>query len=175
VRNIIITGGPGSGKTSLLNKLNDSGFQTFSEVPRFIIKQELLKNKPVLPWSDLRSFSELCFIEMMTQKQDALEFDLSFVDRAIGDILAYLEYGKLKVPELYKSEAILGYDNKVFILKPQENIYEQDEVRPHTFQEALIIHDIISKTYRVLGFQIFEIPYVSLETQLEMIKKKLIL
>ena len=51
---IIITGGPGAGKTSLLDALARRGYMTFPEVSRSLIREQAaaLPNG-VLPWTDL--------------------------------------------------------------------------------------------------------------------------
>ncbi|MBT5403089.1 MAG: AAA family ATPase, partial [Crocinitomicaceae bacterium] len=40
-KNFIITGGPGSGKTAIINELSHRGIPCFSEVARSVIIQEM--------------------------------------------------------------------------------------------------------------------------------------
>jgi len=166
---IIITGGPGSGKTTLLQALKLRGFMTYDEVPRFLIEKYLIEDQSLLPWNNLDSFAEKCLREMIRQKYSALEYNISFSDRAIGDILAYLKIGKIDPLAEYWEEAKKGYCNDVFLLKPQEEFYVQDEVRPHTFSEALEIHKEIESIYNQLGFTVNLIPYTTVENQIDVI------
>ena len=163
---IIITGGPGSGKTTLLKELHNQGYRTFEEVPRKLIENNLKKGNNILPWVDLREFANSCYIEMMNQKSIIEENEIGFVDRAIGDIIAYLHIGGYDGDQ-YLKDAVTGYVKTVFLLKPDKNIYIQDEVRPHTFEEALNIHSEISKVYTSLGFQLIEIPLKSTKEQID--------
>ena len=43
---VVITGGPGVGKTTLINHLNDRGFDTSPEVARAIIEQRIMSDEP---------------------------------------------------------------------------------------------------------------------------------
>ena len=172
-RLIIITGGPGSGKTTLLEYIRMKGYNTFDEVPRQLISHQLKQVEPILPWIDLSAFANLCFIEMDKQRDKANELDIAFVDRAIGDILAYLYLGNIDPEERYLNEAVKGYYKTVYLLKPNKSIYVQDEVRPHTFEEALIIHKKIRDVYISLGYSLCEIPYLTSDVQFKIIQKGL--
>ena len=47
---IIITGGPGAGKTTLINALADAGYPTFAESSRQLIEQQSQLEGGTLPW-----------------------------------------------------------------------------------------------------------------------------
>ena len=57
---IIITGGPGAGKTTLINALGDMGYPTFAESSRQLIEEQSQIENGILPWLDLPGFAELC-------------------------------------------------------------------------------------------------------------------
>ena len=61
VKRVILSGGPGTGKTSIINHLEKNGSSVFHEVSREIIKQELAANSRILPWDKLFEFSEKVF------------------------------------------------------------------------------------------------------------------
>lgn len=166
----IISGGPGSGKTTLLENLSRRGYCTFEEIPRLIIERNLRENSALLPWINLPEFARLCFIEMNKQKINLCE--TAFVDRAIGDIIAYLHIGGFDGDE-YRTDAVEGYERTAFLLRPHREIYIQDEVRPHSYEEALIIHKEIHRVYTSLGFSIREIPFGDVNDQIAIIEKEL--
>ena len=168
---IIITGGPGSGKTTLLEELKSRGFQTFPEIPRQIIEKNLNEGTELLPWVDLRAFAGECYRRMINQKA-GVRGAYAFVDRAVGDIIAYMHIGGLDGEE-FVSHAVEGYDNTVFIIKPSPDLYIQDEVRPHTLEEALEIHKEIEIVYINLGFSITCLPAGSAAAQADLVIKKL--
>src|SRR5262245_62525569 len=58
-RFFVITGGPGSGKTSLIEALARAGFAHSVEAGRAVIQDQLAIGGSALPLSDLRAFAEL--------------------------------------------------------------------------------------------------------------------
>lgn len=160
---IIITGGPGAGKTALLNAIGQHGYLVFPEVSRTLIRQQSLLDGGILPWTDLPRFAELCLDLMSEQRSQAGKGTIpAFVDRAIGDICAYLEIGGEAVAEHYV-EAAKGYHPTVFFCAPQADIYVQDDERPHSFEEAEQIHQALLATYDGLGYRVVEVPWGSIE------------
>ncbi|MGF1683014.1 AAA family ATPase [Photobacterium minamisatsumaniensis] len=161
---IIITGGPGAGKTSLLNMLTQRGYMAFPEVSRTLIRQQAAIDG-VLPWTDLPRFAAMCLDMMAEQREQALRGTMpAFVDRAIGDICAYLTLGGEDVDPLYV-EAAQGYYPLVFFCEPHEDIYVQDDERPHTFKEAQAIHQQLKHTYIELGYEVVEVPWGEIDVR----------
>jgi len=64
---IIITGGPGAGKTTLMNALGACGYATFPEGPRHLIEQQSQSDDGILPWTNLPEFAHLCLELMRSQ------------------------------------------------------------------------------------------------------------
>ena len=54
----VLTGGPGSGKTSIIDALIGRGVFCVSEAARNIIKEQLRIGGSAVPWSDARTFRE---------------------------------------------------------------------------------------------------------------------
>lgn len=160
---IIITGGPGAGKTTLLNAMGKKGYLVFPEASRALIQQQSQLEGGVLPWTDLPAFAQLC-LEMMTEQRNLAGKGTipAMVDRAVGDICAYLEIGGEPVAERYL-EAAKGYYPTVFCCAPNRGIYVQDEERPHSFAEAEQIHRQLVETYLALGYRVEEVPWGSVE------------
>jgi predicted ATPase len=84
-----------------------------------------------------------------------------------------MKIGNLPIPDEYKEEAKTGYNRNVFLLMPQSDFYVQDEVRPHSFSEALEIHHEINNIYNSLGFSVHLISRLSLEDQISFITRTL--
>ena len=55
----IITGGPGSGKTTLIDALAAQGFHHMPEAGRAIIRDQIAIGGGALPWADRGAFAEL--------------------------------------------------------------------------------------------------------------------
>ena len=91
---IVITGGPGTGKTSIINKLENIGHTVFHESSREIIQKYKKLGHNQLFLSDPIKFSEILLENRILQYENAdkLNFKNVFFDRGIPDILAYLTY-----------------------------------------------------------------------------------
>ncbi|MEZ9231612.1 AAA family ATPase [Vibrio amylolyticus] len=164
---IIISGGPGAGKTTLINALSQRGYLTFSESSRQLIEEQSLLSDGILPWSNLIGFANLCLSVMEEQKQAAHRSRrVAFMDRAIPDICAYLKQGKLEIADKFVAGSA-GYHPQAFLCKPEASIYVQDDVRPYPFEEALEIHQQLHDTYLELGFEVIEISWGTVEQRVE--------
>jgi predicted ATPase len=58
---IIITGGPGMGKTSLVQHLSELGYQHVPETGRSIIQQQVTDGGDALPWQNRAAYAQLMF------------------------------------------------------------------------------------------------------------------
>src|SRR5690606_30859744 len=54
----IITGGPGVGKTALLNALSSDGFRVVPEAARAIIREQMETDGDALPWKNKRRYTD---------------------------------------------------------------------------------------------------------------------
>jgi predicted ATPase len=158
---IVITGGPGTGKTTLLHSLKKRGFHCMDEISREItlkarkngIEHLFLKN-PLL-------FSEILLEKRKKQYSKALQssHDHVFFDRGIPDIEAYLNLKKQEHTfpffEINKSSK---YD-KIFITPPWQEIHTTDNERYESFSETKKIHTELENTYTKLGYKTISIPF----------------
>jgi predicted ATPase len=165
----IITGGPGSGKSSLLSALVDKSYQGFEEISRIIIREQHEIGGDRVPWLNLAAFAELCY-ERMSAQLDLCDSDCTyFYDRGLPDIIAYVRRGGLQVPEKYFEKA-KSYNRTVFIAPPWENIFVNDSERPESFEDAVEINRFLKLTYQELGFNVVELPKVSIEQRVAFIE-----
>ncbi|MFV8461486.1 AAA family ATPase [Vibrio campbellii] len=169
---IIITGGPGAGKTTLINALADAGYPTFAESSRQLIEQQSQLEDGTLPWVDLPGFAELCLGVMSKQKDQANQHPIAFLDRAIPDICGYLAQANLEINATYR-EASQDYHPQVLFCRPEASIYVQDEVRPYPFKEALEIHRALVHVYKELGYEVVEVPFMSVAMRVQYVESLL--
>ncbi|MCY9864559.1 AAA family ATPase [Vibrio coralliirubri] len=169
---IIITGGPGAGKTTLINTLGDAGYPTFAESSRQLIEQQSQLENGILPWLDLAGFARLCLTVMSEQKDRARQHPVAFLDRAIPDICGYLTQANLEIDATYL-EASQGYHSQVLFCRPEASIYVQDDVRPYPFEEALEIHHALVTVYQELGYEVVEVPFMSVAERVQFVESQL--
>ena len=173
--NIIITGGPGSGKSTLLTALEQTGHHCIPEVSRQLIQQQVLSGSHCVPWNDLNCFAELSLDKMILDFNSADQTDdISFFDRGIPDIIAYLKVGELPVDQqFYDATEKYRYEPFVFITPPWKEIYVNDNERWQTFEEACILYEMLVSVYLDLGYEIIELPLVPIEERLAFVLKTL--
>jgi predicted ATPase len=158
---IVITGGPGTGKTTLLQSLKKRGFHCMDEISREIILKARENGIEHLFLKNPLVFSEILVKKRKEQFSDALKstHDLIFFDRGIPDIEAYLNFKKQKhtfpFVEMNKTST---YD-KIFITPPWQEIHTTDNERYETFSETKKIHTELENTYTKLGYKPISVPF----------------
>jgi len=167
----IITGGGGSGKTTLINALKEHGFNCYDEVSRQIIIEQQKKGGDVMPWLNLPAFGEACFKEMSLQLIEPC-FSSTFFDRGIPDILAYYAVNKIEQNPIYLSKNNL-YNPTVFICPPWKDIFVNDEQRPESFEFAQNIYFELKECYTKAGFRLITLPKISVLGRVAFIADKL--
>lgn len=166
----IITGAPGTGKSTLLEALKNTGHNCFDEVARMIIAQELRKGTNHLPWLNIREFSKLVLAEMLNQKNTILSQDLCFLDRGIPDIIGYFKHSNIVADKHYFDELKkYAYQKKVFFTPIWEEIYVTDSERLETIEEAKKISEALYTTYASLGFELIIVPKTDTKSRLDFV------
>jgi len=159
-KKIVITGGPGTGKTSVIEDLENHGYWCFHEVSREIIREAKKKGIDQLFLEDPLLFSELLLEGRIRQHEDAEKTtsDIVFLDRGVPDVVAYMNYFGNDYPPAFNRVCRQYIYDKVFILPPWKKIYTEDNERYETYEQAVEIHDEIASSYAFHGYQAIEVP-----------------
>ncbi len=159
----IVTGGPGSGKSSLAAALSARGFATMPEAGRAIIQDQLLIGGQSLPWADREAFAELMLAwEMRSYREAAGTGRPVIFDRGLPDIMGYLRLCGLPVPERVRRACrVMRYHRRVFLAPPWRAIYQEDAERKQSWAEAEATGRAMIDTYRELGYEIVPLPFAS--------------
>lgn len=156
---VVISGGPGFGKSSIVRELGKSGYLTSEEYARVLIQQQVSAGGDLLPWKNMKQFMKDVMERRIHFYQSVQDGVIAFVDRGLPDQLAFARYRGLKPPNiLLENIQKYSYFPVVFITPPWKEIYTADEVRSETFKEAERIHQYVCDVYRELGYELVEIP-----------------
>ena len=174
-RKIVITGGPGTGKSTLINELIKRGHTCLEEISRQIILDAKKKGIDQLFLTEPLLFSELLLKGRQQQFDDAnkLQSELIFFDRGLPDVLAYMNFIGDKYPPSFTLSCEKAMYDTVFILKPWESIYTSDNERYESFEQALEIHDQLLSIYQQFNYQLIDVPFGTVENRTNFILKAL--
>lgn len=167
----MITGAPGTGKTTIIEALLALKHQCFSEVSRDITLEAREKGIEQLFLTDPLLFSKHLLEKRSQQYSDALNLttDLIFFDRGVPDVFAYLNFAN----ENYDFDCkLINSENKytkIFITPPWKEIYTTDNERFESFEQALEIHSHIINTYKQLNYIPITIPTGTVEERINFI------
>jgi predicted ATPase len=170
-RLFVLTGGPGSGKSTLIEALARAGYAGSVEAGRAIIQDQMAIDGPALPWRDAQAFAELMLCwEMRSYHMAKHQGGLVFFDRGVPDVVGYLRLLGLRVPAHMDNAArIFRYNHRVFIAPPWQAIFRGDRERKQSFDEAVRTYEAIVTTYRDYGYALIELPRAAIEERVRFV------
>ena len=171
-RRVVITGGPGTGKTSIINELLKRNYACLEEISRQVTLEAKQQGIDQLFLTDPLLFSDKLLEGRTKQFFDAGENGgLVFLDRGIPDILAYLDFAGQTYPDHYDRACRAHVYDHVFVLSPWLEIYRQDNERYESFEEAAEIHDQLLETYLKYDYRLHDVPFGNVKERTDFILK----
>ena len=170
-KKIVITGGPSTGKTTVINELIKRQFICIPEISRQVTLNAREEGTEWLFLQDPLLFSKLLLEGREKQyiETQYIDSEYIFFDRGIPDIHAYMNYLGVDYPDIYiKKSRQLIYD-KILLMPPWEEIYTSDEERYENFEQSLAIYNHLKNAYQELDYKISEIPFGSIDTRIDFI------
>ncbi len=159
----MLIGGPGTGKSTVLNALEELNYHCMHEVSREVTLEAQKRGIQQLFLTDPLLFSKMLLEgrERQYNESNHASSEWVFFDRGLPDVFAYMDYSDQSYPAYFKekSEALL-YDH-VFLFQPWESIYESDNERYESFEESKEIDKFLQKAYKDLGYTIIDVPFGS--------------
>jgi predicted ATPase len=159
-KKIVFAGGPATGKTTLIHRLESMGYSCLHEISRQItidarqagIEQLFISN-PIL-------FSEKLLKGRINQYTEATlnKTPIVFIDRGLPEVVAHF----IEACETFR------YDY-VFIFPPWEEIYTADNERYEDFKEALRIYPYLKGAYEKFGYKNSILPKDTVENRISFI------
>ena len=160
---VVITGGPGAGKSTLIDHLQGMGYARSVEAGRGIIQDQTAIGGSALPWADPALFAELMLCwELRSYRMAGGRAEQVLFDRGVPDIVGYLQLEGLPVPDhIHAAAKRFRYHRRVLIAPPWPEIYGQDSERKQSYAEAERTYESMLATYTAYGYEPVHLPLAS--------------
>ncbi len=171
----VLTGGPGSGKSTLIAALQRLGYGVTPEAGRGVIQDQQAIDGSALPWADRAAFAELMLSwDMRSHHMVRTVSGPVFCDRGVLDVVGYLALCGLPLPpHVARAAEAFRYNRQVFVAPPWLAIFHPDAQRKQDFAEAVRTHDQMVATYRAYGYTPVELPRTSVEGRVAFILRQI--
>jgi len=163
----VITGAPCSGKTTVLEALEQMGFKWIPEAARLYIDAELAKGRSI---EEIRR-DEATFQRGLVATKARIESELApnetvFLDRAMPDSLTYYRVARLDPAEVFEISKRFRY-HRVFIFDRLP--FEQDGARTETAESSVFLDKQLEIDYHELGYDVARIPVATVQERVQLI------
>ncbi len=164
----VVTGGPSSGKTTILEYLGKMRYKVYYEWARILIDQELAKGLKI---EEIRK-DEMKFQEKVLDLKINFEKKLDpkdqiFMERGIPDTQAYLNFTKAKIKPSWNKAIKKSNYKKVFIMEIGE--FKKDYARTESAEEAMEIDRLLSRSYKSLDIPVVRVPFMTVSKRAKFI------
>ncbi|HSX40089.1 MAG TPA: ATP-binding protein [Candidatus Saccharimonadales bacterium] len=166
----VITGGPCSGKTTVVEILKKKGYKTATEIGRHYIASRLTSGETIEQINaDPAKKQEDIFQLHVRQEATLPENEHIFFDRALPDVLAYHDFYDASVP----SHMIEAYKNSKYrmIFYFEQLPMKNDSVRVESDEDAKAIASYIYKRYKALGIPMVTVPVMDIDARVKFVLK----
>ena len=155
-----MTGGPGSGKSTLIDALGAHGIAVMPEAGRAIIQDQVAIGGAALPWGDRLAFSEqMLGWELRSYREAQRQAGPVLFDRGIPDVAGYLTLSGLPVgAHVARAVADYRYRRDVFIAPPWPEIFMPDAERRQSLAEADATFHALADAYSQAGYGLVPLP-----------------
>ena len=170
----VLTGGPGSGKSSVIQVLAARGYAVVGESGRAVIRQQVAAGGDALPWADRARFADRMLDRDLRAHAAAPRDRAVFFDRGVPDIAGYLALCGLPVPaRLRRAADACRYADRVFVFPHWPDIYARDAERRQGEGEALATYHAVVAAYLARGYATIVVPRLSVERRADFILAQL--
>lgn len=168
----VITGGPCTGKTTVVNILSERGYKTTIEHARHYIDTQKITGRTIEEIRENKREFQLGILNMQIEEEATLDVsEQVFLDRALPDAMAYYQFLGLEYDDRLIEQCNKYCYKRVFILArlPLTNDYARLEDEA----EQIRIHNLIIKVYKSFPCPIVHVPVLPAEERVDYILRNL--
>ncbi|WP_149275518.1 AAA family ATPase [Pareuzebyella sediminis] len=171
-KKIVITGGPSTGKTSVIQNLEAKGFTCVHELIRSMTASEkngtnpgVFTSNPIVSVDDPVKFNKQLLKGRIEQykSSEMEESNVIFFDRGIPDVHAYMNCFGQSYDKAFEAPAYQYRYQQILIMPPWQDIHVVDEERFESFEESQNIYAHLKDTYENFGYSPTIVPKGSIE------------
>lgn len=169
----VITGGPSSGKTTLLAELEKLGHITVPEAARTYIDREIAKGFSIeqIRKDEKKFQEEVAKLKIEIESLHPKDV-LTFFDRGMHDSLAYMRHYAYELDDWIKAALDNASYQKVFLLDPLP-VFEQDYARTEDEAFTGTITDLLHASYADAGMKPIKVPVLPVGARAQFILEKI--
>ena len=164
----MITGGPGGGKTTLLESMKAKGIPYVPEVARALISERIRLNLPPRP-EPFEFALQLFEKDLGNFLRHSDDSSVRFFDRSFVDSAGMLKSHFRSQKDLDHVLNEYRFNSKVFITPPWKEIYCNDNERDQTFEDAVRVYNELFHWYSVNGYELVVLPQDTAEARAELV------
>jgi predicted ATPase len=165
----VCAGGPGAGKTTVVDALRRRGFYCLPDVARAIIKTRLSSGLSARP--EPAEFARAIFDGDVSNYRAAPAHGTCFFDRGVVDALGgLLQCGAMSHDDIGFNLRRYPYNRVVFLFPPWQEIYQTDSERDQTYAESVRVFRSVKSWYSRCGYQTEDVPIGTLAERVAFIE-----
>jgi len=167
----VITGGPSSGKSTVIERLAVLGYATIPEAARGLIDAETKKGRTI---SEIRA-DEADFQRRVLRMKIEIENKLppeqiTFFDRGIPDTIVYYRLCHLDTAPVIEESRKRRYRSVFFL---EQLPFEKDYARVEDGKTVEKLNQLLRKSYENLGYEVIRVPAKPVEERVKFILNRL--
>jgi predicted ATPase len=174
----VVTGGPSTGKTSVIQELEKRGLYCIHELVRSLTAAEKkdedageFVTNPILSAKNPKKFNQKLLEGRIAQYESAkkTDWDIVFFDRGIPDVHAYMDCFGQRYDEAFERPVHSFRYDRVLLMPPWRKIYTTDNERFESYAVSEQIFASLRKTYQSFGYEITLVPKGSVSERTDFI------